>query len=397
MKQPKTRRVAVMLDLGWALKRHTAVFAGTQRFAREHGWTSTVDEFARDTLLRRSSKSVPYDGIIARASKRLAEQAARHHLPLVNVWFSSPARDMLPGVFGDFAAAGRMRAEHLLARGFRNFAALVSRRDLAHDLEGREFQRLVCEAGGSCATAEISMDPYRDLAAWRRTVRIIADWMDGWRLPIGVYVGADQTGRYVAQTCLARGWRVPQEVALVCGRNEESYCLHPRPSLTSVEMGYERVGYEAAQLLDRLMNEDARARRRRAKAEPEHVFVPPLALVVRESTDFCAVEDELIAASMEFIFANSHRPIGPEEVAQAVITELRTLQRRFRTQLDRSIAAEIRRVRIERAKRELAQTDESMKTIARKVGFVKPKQMHQVFCRDVGVTPTEYRRQRRVH
>jgi DNA-binding LacI/PurR family transcriptional regulator len=86
---------------------------------------------------------VPYDGIIARASKQLAEQAARHNLPLVNVWLRSPAGDMLPGVFGDFAAAGRMRAGHLLARGFRNFAALVSRRDLAHDLEGREFLRRV--------------------------------------------------------------------------------------------------------------------------------------------------------------------------------------------------------------------------------------------------------------
>ncbi len=396
-RRDKARRVAVMLDLSWALKRHTAVFAGAQRFAQECGWTSTVDEFARDTLLVRSPKSVPYDGIIARASKQLAEQAARHNLPLVNVWFSSPARDMLPGVFGDFAAAGRMRAEHLLARGFRNLAALVSRRDLAHDLEGREFQRLVREAGCSCATAGISMDPHRNLAAWRRTLQVIADWMDGWRLPIGVYVGADQMGRYVAQACLARGWRVPQDVALICGRNEDSYCLHPRPSLTSVEMGYERVGYEAAQLLDRLMDEKATVRRSKSKAGPKHILVPPQALVVRESTDFFAVDDGLIAAALEFISANSHRPIGPEDVAHAVTTELRTLQRRFRTHLDRSIAAEIRRVRIERAKRELAQTDEPVKAIARNVGFVEPKQMYQVFRRDVGVTPTEYRRQRRVN
>ena len=34
-------------------------------------------------------------------------------------------------------------------------------------------------------------------------------------------------------------------------------------------------------------------------------------------------------------------------------------------------------------------------SIARNVGFVEPKQMYQVFCRDVGVPPTEYRRQRR--
>jgi len=397
MERRKTRRVAVMLDLRWALKRHTAVFAGTQRFAQEHGWTSTVDEFARDTLSVRSTKSVPYDGIIARASKQLAERAAKHNVPLVNVWLSSPARDMLPGVFVDFAGAGRMRAEHLLARGFRNFAALISRRNLANHQEGREFRRLAGETGCSCAMARIPLDPHRNLAAWRRTVQIIADWMDSWRLPIGVYVGADEMGRYVAQACLARGWRVPQDVALICGMNEEMYCLHPRPSLTSVEMGHVRIGYEAAQLLNRLMDEKTTDRRRKSKAEPKHIFVPPQALVVRESTDFFAVDDELVAAALEFISASSHMRIGPDDVAQAVTTELRTLQRRFRTYLDRSIAAEIRRVRIERAKRELAQTEDSIKSIARNAGFVEPKQMYQVFCRDVGVTPTEYRKQRRVN
>ncbi|MEX0867179.1 MAG: substrate-binding domain-containing protein, partial [Pirellulales bacterium] len=391
-----TRHVAVMLDLGWALKRHTAVFSGTQRFAQEHGWTTTVDEFARDTLLAATANPVPYDGIIARASKRLAEQAARHNVPLVNVWLSSPARDMLPGVFGDFAAAGRMRAEHLLDRGLRNFAALISRRDFAHQLEVREFQRLAREAGGSCSTARISLDPYRNQDAWRRTVQIISDWMDGWRLPIGVYVGADQMGRYVAQACLQRRWRVPQDVALISGSNEEAYCLHPRPSLTSVEMGYERIGYEAARLLNRLMDKESTGRKDRANTQPKHFLVPPHALVVRESTDFFAVDDELIAAAMEFISANSARPIGPEDVAQAVTTELRTLQRRFRACVDRSIAAEIRRVRIERAKRELAQTDVPMKSIAQNAGFVDPKQMYQVFRRDVGITPTEYRQQRRV-
>lgn len=385
-----------MLDLRWALKRHTSVFSGTQRFAQDRGWTSTVDEFACDTLSVRSTKSVPYDGIIARASKQLAERAARHNVPLVNVWLSSPARDMLPGVFVDFGAAGRMRAEHLLARGFRNFAALVSRSNLAHYQEGREFRRLAREAECSCAMARIPLDPHRNLAAWRRTVQVIAEWMDGWRLPIGVYVGADEMGRYVAQACLERGWRVPQDVALICGMNEETYCLDPRPSLTSVEMGHVRVGYEAAQLLDRLMDEKAAGRKRKTNAETEHIFVPPQTLVVRDSTDFFAVDDPLVAAALEFISANSHRPIGPSNVGQAVATDLRTLQRRFRKFLDRSIAAEIRRVRIERAKRELAQTEESMGAVARNVGFVEPKQMYQVFCRDVGVTPTEYRKQRRV-
>ena len=47
---PKTRRVAVMLDLEWPYKRHAGIFAGTQQYAQEKGWESTVDEYADDRL-----------------------------------------------------------------------------------------------------------------------------------------------------------------------------------------------------------------------------------------------------------------------------------------------------------------------------------------------------------
>ena len=122
----KPRRVALMLDLEWPYKRHASTFAGTQRYAEEHGCHSIIDEFAHETLPARRTKSISYDGIIARANTQLAKRATRLSVPVVNVWLSSPAREMLPGVFVDFAAAGRLQTEHLLARGLRNFAAVVA-------------------------------------------------------------------------------------------------------------------------------------------------------------------------------------------------------------------------------------------------------------------------------
>ena len=143
---PRQRRVALMLDLAWAYKRHVGAFAGTQQYAQEHGWESTIDEFAYDTLPARRSKSVRYDGIIARATKPLLDRAARHGVPVVNVWLSSPVFESLPGVFPDFTAIARLRAEHLLSRGFRNFAAVTSPRNRANAIEVEEFCRLIGEA-----------------------------------------------------------------------------------------------------------------------------------------------------------------------------------------------------------------------------------------------------------
>jgi len=97
---------------------------------------------------------------------------------------------------------------------------------------------------------------------------------------------------------------------------------------------------------------------------------------------------------LEFIAANSHRRIGQDDVSKAVGAETRTLQNRFRKVLDRPIVAEIRRVRIERAKRELVQSKRPLSEIAHDVGFGEAMRMYEVFRRELGVTPGQYRKQR---
>ena len=381
------RRVGLMLDLVWPYKRHADIFAGIQEYAQAHAWDSIIDEFAHDTLIAANRTSAPYDGIIARATRQLAKCAGSLRIPVVNVWHSSPARHLLPGVYPDATAAGRQYAEHLLARGFRTFATLTSPGNVGHELEVKEFVRIVGEAGFSCSSGQIPQSPEQDLAQWRKTERLIEAWLDGFKLPIGVYIGMEGSGRMVVQACHRRGWRVPADVAIIAGQNEEILCEQPRPSLTSIEIGYSRIGYAAAQLLDQLID---------GLAPPvESIVLPPQGLVIRESTDFFAVENETVAAALAYISANSHRQIGPDDVARVVGTETRTLHNYFRKALDRPVATEIRRVRIERAKRELVQNNRPLAEIARDVGFGTIQRLYEVFSREVGITPSEYRKRQR--
>jgi LacI family transcriptional regulator len=380
------RRVAIMLDLRWPYKRHSEVFAGIQRYAEEQGWVSIIDEFAHDTLSRERNRTERYDGIVARANHPLARQATKLGVPVVNVWPSSPARHLLPGVFPDSTETGRLIAEHLLARGFRTFATLTSSKNVDNELEVMEFNRVVREAGFGCSSAFIPQDPHRDMTHWRKTVQLIDRAMNQWTLPIGVYVSQEVCGRLVVQAGHRRGWRIPQDVAIVAGKNEETLCEQPSPSLTSIEIGYDRIGYAAAELLNRLMAGGTKP------AEP--IRLAPHGLVVRESTDFFAVDNPTVAAALAFISVNSHRHIGPDDVALAVGIEVRTLQNYFRKTIQRPIATEIRRVRIERAKRELAQSDRTLDAIARDVGFGNIQRLYEVFRRELGVSPGEYRMQR---
>ena len=384
----KPRRVALMLDLQWPYKRHAEIFAGIQRYAEERGWMSIIDEFAHDTLRRKRSASERYDGIVARANYPLARRAAQLGVHVVNVWPSSPARHLLPGVFPDSAEAGRLVAEHLLARGFRTFATLTSPKNVDNHLEVREFTRLVRSAGFGCVSAYVPQDPYRDVSNWRKTERLIDRSMEEWKVPVGVYVGQEACGRLVVQASHRRGWRIPADVAIVAGKNEETLCEQPRPSLTSIEIGYDRIGYAAAESLDRLMAGEPRPN--------GPLRLAPHGLVVRESTDFFAVDNPTVASALAFIAANCHRDIAPDYVAEAVGVETRTLQNYFRQTIQRPIATEIRRVRIERAKRELTQSGRSLAAIARDVGFGTIQRLYEVFCREVGIAPSVYRLQRQI-
>jgi LacI family transcriptional regulator len=381
----KPRRIAIMLDLSWPFKRHAEIFAGTQKYSQEHGWSSVIDEFAYDTLATAHPKALPYDGVIARANVLLQKQAVRLKVPVVNVWGSSPVYEQVPSVLPDYTSMGEQCAEHLLSRGLRHFTTLTPPKSHVQDLLVQAFVRVVKEAGFECRSDRILQNPRKNLATWRSTVQAIKRYVEQWRFPIGVYVFTESVGRLIAQACQEHGLRVPNDVAIIAGQNEVTLCEHPHPSLTSMELGFERVGYEAARLLHSLMDGNPPPR--------APIILPPIGLVVRESTDFFSVDDDQVAAALRFIAANSHKRIGPNEVARAVHMETRTLQNRFGKLLNRPIATEIRRVRLERAKRELTQSKKSLSAIARDVGFGPIMRMYEVFRRELGISPGQYRKQ----
>lgn len=382
---PRKRVVAIVLDLDWGYRRHIDVFDGIQRYAAEQPhWECVIDEYAHDRLGKRGLKETPaYDGIIARASRELAATARKSRVPLVNVWYNSPGQG-LPSVFPDFVATGRMAAEHLLSRGFRRFGCLSSRRERAHSVQRQAFHETLAQAGFACNCATAPPQYSRHRLRWRAFLEMLDTWIDGWTPPLGVYVMFnDVTGRHVAETCRRRGLAIPQDVGLVAGLNETSVCLAPPPALTGIEVRYDRVGYESARMLDRLM--------RGKSAGKVPLLLPPVGVIARQSTDFFAVNDELVAQALRYISERSARDLSVDDVASKLHVGRRTLERRFQATLGRPIAGEMRRLRIEKARRELLESDLPIKAIAERCGFGDAKRMHEVFAREVGQSPTEFR------
>lgn len=382
----RSRRIGLALELSWPMHRHLDVFAGTQEYARQApGWTFEIDEFIHERLRGPASRRQTYDGLIARATPELAAAARRAGIPLVNTWFNSPVRDLLPGVFPDLSAIGRLAAEHLLERGFRRFGCLGVRGEAGQHLTTAAFHRVLRDSGCGCSCARESVEYYETPRAWARFQGTLEAWIDSWTPPLGLLISyVDTTARYVVNACLRRGLKVPEDVALITTSNEPHVNLMPPPSLSAVEFNYRQVGLRATAMLDLLM----RGRRLPAR----HELLQPAGVIARDSTDYFAMEDPDIAAAMRFIERNLTRKIGVKDVvAGSAVTSRRSLERRFRDSCGRTIAAEIRRLRILKAKRLLSETALLVKQVAQQSGFGDPIRLHEVFVREVGMAPSAYR------
>ena len=296
-----------------------------------------------------------FDGIIARVTKPLADVAQRAKVPLVNVWFNAPVRD-LPAVLPDMVAAGRAGAQHLVGRGFRNLGMFGFRnnRSTTDKIEG--VSQVAKEAGGRCTHAsKWGACPMNSM----RGSGCRPNWMNG------SHPGHRRSGLWLSRICFAAIW--PMLVcATACAFPMTSHwwaattnCSRAKastPNCPAWEYGYDRIGRHAAELLDRLMDGEP--------PSTEPMLISPLEVVARRSTDVIAVDDPMVAQALGLIWDRSHERIGVDDVVSALPISRRSLERRFRRVLDRSIHQEITRARVGLAKRLLIETEDPIKQVA---------------------------------
>ena len=377
------KRVAVCLEMEWGYKRHLETYAGVHKYADEAGW-DCVTTPSVERVLHPNSSVASFDGILGRITEPLARAASEIEIPAVNVWLNSPAGN-IASVLADFETSGEMAAQHLIGRGFRRFGYMgfLREKDARFQIQG--FREVLKPLGFRFSTYRF---PRTGLGGeglgWERFLEGLEQWVETWEPPIGVLVGNDLHCRYLIETCRAKGLKVPQDVAIVGTSNEPAICSSPYPTLTSIDLDYELIGYRAASKLDEMMNG------RESSTIIE--YSPPRGLIPRQSTDSLAADDPFVANALRYISENGHERIQVDDVVFPSGTNRRTLERKFRASMGRSIAEEISRLRIERSKRLMMETDDSLKSLAVDLGFRNADHFCKVFSRIEKITPSQYRR-----
>ncbi len=367
----------ILLALGWY---YPEVHRGVARFARDHGWHITADF---DDPIPSHWKG---DGVLTLlgAQQNLWRQLRRFDVQIVDLAESRPDIH-LPRLTMDNAAIGRMAADHFLHKGYRNFA-VVQRWELGVSCRRRDHFRFELSAAGhDCEVISWQSERGKRLDSREQRHRWLIKRLTALPKPMAVFAVRDAEAVEVIEACEAATFHVPEQVAVLGVDNTEMICDCLRVPLSSIDTNLEKIGYEGAALLQRLIGGD------RGSAMP--TYVSPAGIVQRRSTDSLAVAHPGVSKALRFIHDHAHEPIDMSDVVRSIGMSRSGLEKAFREHYIRSPMKELRQVRLGIAKKRLRESDESVFNIAIQSGFQSSHHLCRVFQNELGTTPGAYRRE----
>ena len=385
---PRTRKrphVALIIETSKVYGRE--LLLGISHYAQLHGpWEIFASERGQ------ADPDPPWlagwvgDGIITRSVNLKNCRAARDRgVPVVSLRHLLDKPEF-PSLFPDQDLISQRIAGHFLERGFRQFAYIGITGPKGWERSRREaFVRFLKLRGMTEVIVRATMaDPG---LSWEREIEQIALWIKTLPLPIGIMVNFDFQGLHILDACRRAGVRVPDDVAVVSVDNDPVLCEIATPPLSSVNQNVQRIGFEAAAMLDRMM--------RRQKVETKNYFFEPGQVIVRQSSDVMAVSDERIAKAVRYIRENACAGVDVNAVARAAGLSRRALEKKLLAAIGRTPLEEIQEIRLRKVRQLLLETDYTLSRVAEMSGFQYQEYLVRFFKKRTGLTPGQFRRQTR--
>lgn len=341
-----------------------------------------------DKLLENEQRT---DGILANVTDwDFAEKLLRLNIPVVDVSGMVHHPD-IPCLYPDHQAIGQEAAEYFISRGYKHLA-FSSSGAASYELgRWQGYARVIrehqCHGYWIRVSDKVVLDENNELIPIEESWQRFARWMEYLPKPLAVLASFDGTAVDVCDRARELGIAVPEQVAILGVDNAEMTCQMCQPPLSSVRVPGERIGYEAAALLDKLMQG--------IDGVPPPPF-KPMGIETRKSTDVTAIDDVAVASAVAYMKQHAKDKVTVDEVAEASGVQRRVLEKRFAKVLGRSPLNELFRIRVEIAKQRLLDTDASIYVTAIESGFRDAESLAKHFKRWAGMPPSAYRKQNRM-
>ncbi len=357
-------RVYLGVELFQAHFRRIALGVAAYARAQHQQWL-LMDSW---TPLEISKIGTNVDAAVLQGQEELCLALGKVGTPWIQVSAMRAPRPGEGAVLPDNRAIGRIAGEHFLSRGFRSFAFLGGPKHWYSD----ERRRGLEEAISNHEYCYSDTDDLED------------GWLDALSNGTALLCCNDIRARSAVRILRSHGRAVPEEVA-VMGVDDDDVCnAFSEMPISSVDPRSHLVGQTVGAELARLFKNKRASRRT--------ILVPPGGVIVRQSSDIVAISDPFLAAAVATIRERAVTGAKVGDILKGVAVSRRTLERKFESTLGRGIEAEIRRVRIERAKELLNTSDLRIGEVATCSGFSDIFHFSAAFKKATGYSPGMWRR-----
>lgn len=356
-------------------------FKGVSDFARANGWHLTVADRLTHTL-----DGWTGDGALVTLrddaeTLRQVRALRRRRIPVVDLSFTRP-EIRLPRVAGDNPAIGRLAAWHFKTRHFRNAAWFSTGWGIQHELRYNAFaDDMECSPpkwAWELASIRTKSDDWKSLSRW------LGKLLASSGKPIGVFCFDDADASRVESAALAGGFSIPDDVAILGAGDDEPLCESQIVPISSVRHDLERIGFEGAELLARLI--------RGEKPPAKAMLIPPCGIAERASTDTLAASSEIARRAKGIYTEELANPPSTEMLAARIGVSRATLDRAIAADIGMSPAKMLARLRLDEAKRLLRTGSLSVSEIAYRLGYCNAAYFTNTFKASEGVSPGKWRR-----
>lgn len=285
----------------------------------------------------------------------------------------------------DNAAIGKMAADYFLQKDFRNYAYVSYSKPVCWCDERRQAFSETLESRGFSVAHFL---PPENSSDWFTQRDSLIQWLLELPKPVAIFAANDFRGRQVLEVCQKAGISVPYDVAVLGVDNDLPVCEMSYPSLSSIEIDWERAGMICAEALDSMMHR---------KIPSAQNTYRPIRVVSRNSTEFFRVSDRIVVQILEIIRISRGQNLRVSDILEMLPVSERSAQERFKKVLGHSIMEEIKRVRMKNIRQIIEETSLPFHEIALSFGFENANHLGQLFKKELGVTMGEYRKMRLIN
>ena len=213
----------------------------------------------------------------------------------------------------------------------------------------------------------------------------LLNWLKSLPQPTALMACDDNQGNRITEICKVNNIRVPDKIAILGVDNDEIICNLSDPPLSSISQNIVRGGFEAAALIEHLLNDE--------EATYQDVVLQPVNIINRLSTDFYSTTDAHIQTALKYIHQNIAADITVSDIVKQVPLSRRLLEIRFKQVTQQSTHKYIFNLRMERFAQLLLASDAPIADVAEQVGINNLKNLSRQFKALKKVSPNEYRKE----